>query len=131
MTKALLTPQFVKNITCTQDKKKDDFFDTDCKGLLLEVRASGGKTWYMRYLDERGKTHQFRLADERDITLAQARKQADKLRNQIALGFDPAAEKAILRAVPTFADFMADRYMPYVKGYKRSWMSDDSYLRNH
>jgi integrase len=26
---------------------------------------------------------------------------------------------------------MADRYMPYVKGYKRSWMSDDSYLRNH
>ena len=36
-----------------------------------------------------------------------------------------------MRAVPTFADFMAERYMPFVKGYKRSWMSDDSYLRNH
>lgn len=131
MAKALLTPQFVKNATCTQDKKKDDFFDTDCKGLLLEVRVSGGKTWYLRYLDERGKTRQFKLADECDVSLAQARKLADKLRGQIALGIDPAAEKATLRTVPTFANFMADRYMPFVKGYKRSWMSDDSYLRNH
>nr|WP_297478023.1 site-specific integrase [Ferrovum sp.] len=26
---------------------------------------------------------------------------------------------------------MEQRYMPYVKGYKRSWQADDSYLRNH
>jgi integrase len=26
---------------------------------------------------------------------------------------------------------MSERYMPYVKGYKKSWNSDDSYLRNH
>jgi integrase len=36
-----------------------------------------------------------------------------------------------MRAVPTFAEFAAERYMPFVRGYKRSWMSDDSYLRNH
>ena len=131
MAQIQLTSQFVKNAACTQGKNKVDFFDIDCKGLLLEVRASGGKTWYMRYLGERGKTHQFKLADEHDVSLPQARKLADKLRNQIALGFDPAAKKAVLRAVPTFADFMAERYMPFVKGYKRSWISDDSYLRNH
>jgi len=47
------------------------------------------------------------------------------------MGQDPSEAKAELRLVPTFADFMAERYMPFVKGYKRSWMSDDSYLRNH
>ena len=48
----------------------------------------------------------------------------------IALGQDPDEQRRILRQVPTFAEFMADRYMPFVKGYKRSWASDDSYLRN-
>ena len=71
------------------------------------------------------------MADATDLTLGQARKKADELRGQIALGIDPAAEKATLRAVPTFADFMAERYMPYVKDYKRSWQCDDSLLRNH
>ena len=131
MTKAFLTSQFVKNTACTQDKKKNDFFDTDCKGLLLEVRISGGKTWYLRYQDIRGKTRQLRLADEQDISLTQARKLANKLRSQIALGIDPAADQATLRSVPIFADFIHERYMPFVKGYKKSWVSDDSYLRNH
>ena len=47
------------------------------------------------------------------------------------MGDDPFEVKAGLKLVPTFADFMSERYMPFVQGYKRSWMSDDSYLRNH
>jgi len=35
------------------------------------------------------------------------------------------------RAIPTLAEFSEQRYMPYVKGYKKSWDIDDSYLRNH
>ena len=126
-----LTPQLVKSTACPADKGKVDLFDSYCKGLMLEVRYTGGKTFYLRYQDARGKTRQLRLADERDVSLAQARQLADKRRAQIALGIDPAIDKASLRSVPTFADFMTERYMPFVKGYKRSWMSDDSYLRNH
>lgn len=126
-----LSANKVRAATCPVTKGKIDYFDAHCKGLQLEVRVSGGKTWYLRYTDARGKQHQLRLADAADLSLDQARKKADELRGQIALGIDPAAEKVTLRAVPTFADFMAERYMPFVKGYKRSWMSDDSYLRNH
>jgi hypothetical protein len=68
----------------------------------LEIRASGGKTWYLRYTDARGRKRQLRIADARDLSLEQARRQADHLRGQIALGIDPAAEKATMRAVPTF-----------------------------
>jgi integrase len=98
---------------------------------VLEIRASGGKTYYLRYQDSRSKTRQLKLADVRDVTLSQARTLADKARNKIAIGIDPAAEKATQRSVPTFEAFMVERYMPFVKGYKKSWDSDDSYLRNH
>jgi integrase len=126
-----LSANLVRNAACPDGKGKVDYFDTNCKGLLLEIRASGGKTWYLRYTDARGRKRQLRIADARDLSLEQARRQADHLRGQIALGLDPAAEKATMRAVPTFAEFAAERYMPFVRGYKRSWMSDDSYLRNH
>ena len=126
-----LTAPFIKNVICPAGSKKVDYFDTDCKGLMLEVRASGGKTFSLRYQDSRGNTRQSRLADASDVTLTQAKTLADKHRNKIAIGIDPAGEKAMMRSVPTFAEFMAERYMPFVKGYKRSWNSDDSYLRNH
>jgi integrase len=131
MASLLLTPTIVKNTTCAPDKQKDDLFDTGCKGLLLEIRCTGGRTFYLRYSDNRGKQRQYRIGDATAIPLAQARHKATELRGQIALGNDPSAQKAVLRAVPTFADFAADRYMPFVKGYKKSWNSDDSYLRNH
>ncbi|EQD75151.1 integrase family protein, partial [mine drainage metagenome] len=97
MSTVKLTPLVIKNSTCPQEKQKHDLFDTGCKGLLLEVRQSGGRTFYLRYTDDRGKQRQYRIGDPTAISLAQARKKADELRGQIALGIDPAAEKATLR----------------------------------
>ena len=126
-----LTANLIRTATCPAGKGKVDYFDDKRTGLLFEVRASGGKTWYLRYTDTRGMQRQYRIGDATVISLAQARHKATELRGQIALGNDPSAQKAVLRAVPTFADFIAERYMPFVKGYKKSWNSDDSYLRNH
>ena len=49
----------------------------------------------------------------------------------VALGQDPCEEKEQTKSVPTFADFIADQYMPYIKSYKRSWDTDVSLLKNH
>ena len=70
-------------------------------------------------------------ADAQDISLDQARKKTDELRGQIALGHDPLEAKKELKQVPTFASFVRERYLPFVKGYKRSWHIDESLLRNH
>ncbi|OIQ72914.1 tyrosine recombinase XerC [mine drainage metagenome] len=126
-----LTPQFVKSATCTAGKRKMDIHDSYCKGLLLEVRVSGNKTYSLTYTNNRGTRRQTKLGDERDITLAQARALADKHRGQIAMGEDPTATKTILRQVPTFAKFIAERYLPFIMGYKRSWKSDESYLKTN
>ena len=126
-----LTANLIRTASCPPGKGKVDYFDDRRTGLLFEVRASGGKTWYLRYTDARGAQRQHRIANASDMPLDQARKAATELRGQIAQGHDPSEQKAILRSVPTFADFMAERYMPFVKGYKKSWVSDDCYTRNH
>jgi integrase len=131
MAKAHLTPKFVRDMTCPVGKKRLDFFDTELTGFLLEVRDGGGKTYHVRYRNQRGVVKQIKVGSAKVLKVEEARKQAQKILAQVSLGADPTEQKATLKAVPTFADFMAERYMPFVKGYKRSWMSDDSYLRNH
>ncbi len=131
MSKALLTPNCVSNVTCPPDKRKLDIFDTMTKGLVLEVRSSGGKTYYLRYQDDHGNTRQLRLAGTHDVSLSQARALADKARTKIAMGEDPCDEKTAAKQMPTFAKFIEDQYMPFVKSYKRSWETDVSLLKNH
>lgn len=120
----------VQSATCPDGKSKCDIRDSNCKGLLLEVRASGGKTYYLRYTDDRGKPKQLRIGDADILSLAQARDQAAKFRVKIALGEDPKAEKAIRKAIPTFAEFIRDSYLPFIDGYKKAAWSDRSYLNN-
>ena len=131
MPKAHLTSQLIKQTACPDGKAKCDLFDSNCKGLMVEVRRTGHKTYYLRYQNQRGRTRQLKIADERDVTLSQARELADGLRNKIAMGEDPLEEKAVLRQVCTFAEFIDQQYLPYIKSYKRSWGTDISLLKNH
>ena len=73
-----LSPQVVKDALCPKGMRKCDLFDSNCKGLMLEIRATGDKTYYLRYVDTRGRTRQLRLALEQDVTLLQVRKLAEK-----------------------------------------------------
>jgi len=126
-----LNAKVVNSLSCPEGQSKIDHLDVSCKGLMLEVRVSGGKTWYLRYRNARGKQRQLRIADVCDLSLEQARKRANELRSQIAMGQDPCEEKEIFRQIPTFEAFIDDQYLPYVKSYKRSWETDVSLLKNH
>jgi integrase len=129
MPKIILTKKYIKEVTCPKDKPKWTVSDSHCKGLILEVRPSGGKTYYLKFRDERGTTRQIRLADAIDITLSQARFLADKARAKIALGENPLEQRRLFKSVPTFEEFIYEHYLPYIQTYKRSWKSDDCYLR--
>lgn len=131
MTRLHLTQATVEKVDCLPPARKTDYFDIACKGLMLEARQTGGKTYYLRYRDFRGKIRQLRLGDVRDISLAQARELAQRYRTQIAMGEDPAEAKQQARNAPTFAEFVEHQYFPYILTYKRSWMADKSLLKNH
>jgi integrase len=71
------------------------------------------------------------LGDASILSLTDARQMAEKLLRDVALGIDPCEEKEQTKKVPTFAAFIEDQYLPYVKSYKRSWDTDVSLLKNH
>jgi len=131
MPKLLLSKQIVDETQCPKGRLKIGLYDVGCKGLLLEIRPNGRKTYFLRFIDARGKQRLIRVADQRDVTLTQARQIADKYRNQIALGQDPCLDKEALKTIPQLADFIDQQYLPYVKTYKRSWICDVGVIKNH
>jgi len=113
------------------ERARLDLFDTGCRGLLVEVRKNGTKVYFFRYTDKRGIKRQKKLANAEDLTLAQVRNLVSAYRSQIALGNDPFEEKTGSKAICTFEQFVHNQYLPYIKTYKRSWLTDWSLLKNH
>jgi len=126
-----LSAPFVRLAGCLPGRKKTDYFDAGQRGLLLEVRCSGGKTYYQRYTDERGRERQYKLGPADVLTLDQARRKARQVVAEALLGADPQQKRRELRAVPQLRDFVAERYLPYVRTYKSSWQTDETVLRIH
>lgn len=131
MPKVQLTRQFTGTADCPPGRSKIDFFDVDQRGFMLEVRASGGKTFYQRYTDSRGRERQFKLGPADVLTLDQARRKARLVLAQALIGEDPQQQRRELRATPTLKEFVHARYLPHVKSYKRSWCTDETVLRLH
>ena len=126
-----LTSTLVATVVCPDSKRKEVFFDRRAKGLALEVRISGGRTYYLRYSDDRSKTRYIKLANAGDVTLPQARALCDRMRNKIAMGVDPLKERAGKKLVPTFEAFAWNSYMPFSQANKRSWKTDETLIRTH
>lgn len=73
------------------------FRKADGFGLCIEVTPSGGKLWRFRYRYG-GKANMLALGAYPEVSLAEARRRRDELREMLAQGIDPAmsrrAEKA-------------------------------------
>jgi integrase len=126
-----LRSQSLQMLLCPDGVQKVDYCDTLCKGLVLEVRFTGGRTWYVRFTNARGRRRQLRLGDGNVLTLADARALALQHKHSVALGRDPADERDALREVPTLDDFVADTFLPFIQISKTSWKQDLSLLRRH
>jgi len=126
-----LSSAFVRSARCAEGRRKVDFFDLSQRGFLLEVRCSGGKTFYQRYTDGRGRERQYKIGPAAVITLDQARRKAKEILAQAVLGGDPQHRRQVARTVPLVSAFARERYLPYVRTYKNSWATDETVLRIH
>jgi integrase len=131
MRQVTITAQFVRNAACPPGRAKIDYFDAGQRGFMLEVRCSGGKTFYQRYRDPKGRERQFRIGPADVLTLNQARRRARKIAAAAILGDDPRAEKQLMRSVPQLHVFVTESYLPYASTCKRSWRTDETLLRMH
>lgn len=125
-----LTTQAQASEFLTAGDSRAAIYDSKLSGLQLERLSRGRGRWRLRYLNERNERKCVTLGDAVGIMLSQARRLGNQYRSMIALGEDPAAQRVTKKSIPTFEQFITERYMPFVKGYKRAADSDESYLRN-
>lgn len=131
MPRLRISPEVVATATCPAGKARLDLFDTELPGFGLEVRASGGKTYYARYRNRSGTLRQIRLGTAAVLDVATARKEARRVLAEANLGRDPLAERQADRTVRRFDAFVEESYLPYAATYKASVKSDESLLRRH
>lgn len=130
MPKVKLDSTVVLTAHCPPGKRKLDLYDTTITGFVLETRPSGGKTYYLRYQDEGGTQRQHKIGSAADISFAQARKEAQRLRSEVVLGGNPAATKQEKKAVPFYAD-LARQHLAHAKTYQRAYTTTKGIVENH
>lgn len=89
---------------------------SDGGGLYLFIDQHGRRRWIFMYA-RNGKRSELGLGGGRDLSLANARIEAGKLRAILAAGGDPKAERAKDDSIPTFGE-CADAY---VEAMRPSW----------
>jgi hypothetical protein len=125
-----LTPALVRSARARPGSRLD-LFDAHQRGLLLEVREGGGKTYYARYSNERGRERHIKIGPADVISLAQARWKARKLIAAAILGEDPQEQRQDLRRIPRFDEFVQSSLLPFLRVSKRSWKTDETMFRCH
>lgn len=115
---------------CLPGKRKTDYYDTHITGFVLECRASGGKTFYLRYQDQYRAQRQHKIAVYGDASFDKVRKEAQRLRSEIVLGGNPATTKEEKRAVPLYST-LADQHLDYAKTYQKAPANTERIIRLH
>ena len=120
---------FYLSIVCPPDRAHIEVFDPDLRGFYVDVLASGRKSFRLRYSFNK-KLRIVTLGNASVMSLDDARQAARAWLLKAKLGEDPLALPSDVLG-PTVASFFSDQYLPYIKTYKRSWVTDDSMMRNH
>jgi len=68
----------------------------DSGGLYLEIRPNGAKYWRVKYRFS-GKENRLSLDVYPKVTLAQARKKRNELKDQLATGTDPSQSRKLAK----------------------------------
>ena len=130
MATAAITRNLVRNLASPSTRgRKFSITDDKLAGFRLTVARSGRIDFYQRYTDRRRRRREVHIGRYGVITVDQARKEAERLKAQIALGGDPAGDTERARAVPTFAAFVADRLIPHLRDTIRSHAGYEAILR--
>lgn len=117
-----LTIKSVDELKLQPGRKECIVFDDDIPGFGLRIREGGSRTWIFQYRIG-SKQRRMVLGSARDaqLNLANTRKIASRLHGQVALGQDPAMDKATAkRDVENTLLSFAEQYL---ENRKPSWRS--------
>lgn len=120
---------YISALTCAVGRTHVEHFDTQVRGLYVDVMQSGKKSFRLRYRIA-GKSRVLTIGDTSILSCEDARQVSRAWLLKILKGDDPLLQQEHA-AGPTIEEFFQEKYLPYVRSYKRSWSTDESMLRNH
>ena len=127
--KCLLTKSVIDK--ALQAKQRTQLWDTKVLGLYAEIRDNGRGSFFIRHtLPESGKKTVL-VGPVGVLSVTDAREKARSLLNQAYMGEDLIAKRKLQSSCPTVNQVFEQYYLPFVKTYKRSWITDDSLYKNH
>jgi integrase len=105
-------------------------WDADTRGLVLEVRPSGRKSWRFIY-SLRGRSRWYSIGDADARPLSDARKVARLLRTQVDDGNDPQAERKAQRNQGTFGEVSTRYVQEHSSKHNKSWKQADNLVSRY
>jgi len=126
-----LTQTFIaSDLRCPPEKPGIYFYCSRQKGLAVYVsRGRPGRGLFRLQCKVNGKSTWTAIGSTEDMTLKDARKQADLIKAQLLLTPKPSGSTHEPKAVPTLREFFKRDYLPHVKPRKRSWKRDEELFR--
>ena len=128
MPKLRFTTDSIKRLKPPIDKPKEQYFDSELNGFMLEIKSTGSKTYYYRY---RVNTSQkmIRIGTTTELNFQQAKEKYLELKeNQTnPQEHSPQKEKPLI----TFLEFYNSYYLPYIKAHIKSYETNISVFKNH
>jgi integrase len=122
---AKITQAVVQNISTTKERLK--VYDTLLKGLVLFVRPTGKKTWFVDYRKPDGKRTNHLIGSATLFTVVEAREIAREFLAALARGEDPTAPPP--DAALTLEVFLRDVYDPWVVDNRKT--GEDTVMMIH
>ena len=116
--KTNLTKAFVKRAKCQNGKTKEEYYDKELTGFILEVRSSGAKSFNLRTTVNKKRISR-KVGDAKVMDIEVARIKALKLKRaleeqkDILLGKSAKSENKA--STPTLGSFYEAYYLPHIK----------------
>lgn len=127
------TTSRLEKLSCPAGKPSAYFYDTEVRGLVVYVSArSDARTFYL-YRRVNGRPTRLRLGSyPHELSIDQARKEAQKAAGEVAKGNDPHKAKLAERSAMTFGSVFA-KHLEHAKLHNKTWKDDEEkynlYLR--
>lgn len=118
-----LTQEWIKRAETPKDRQ--EWFDTETKGLTLRIGISGTKTFYL-FAKIHGRLTRMKLGTFPDMPIAQARSEVARIRGDVAKGQTPKPRATVARDELTLEDLFAWYLRTHAKPHKRTWKDDES-----
>ncbi|MDX2244318.1 MAG: site-specific integrase [Leptolyngbyaceae cyanobacterium bins.302] len=119
-----LTKRFIDEVVYQGNgKSSHTVFDHDVPGLALRTFPSGRKSFVLKYRFER-RQRWYTIGRYGDLTLDEARRNAQKIRARLFDGQDPLEKRRESRDVILFSELALEFMNRHSKPRKRSWTED-------